>query len=71
MKKITINKSTVELETVDGAFFLNGQKTEHNLVKNPDGSFHLIIGDQSFDIDIVNTDVSKHSVQLLVNGRPL
>ncbi len=71
MKKITIHKSTVELESVDGAFIVYGHKHEPNLVKNPDGSLHLILGDHSFNIDVVSSDLTSKKINLLINGRPL
>ncbi|MCV9387694.1 acetyl-CoA carboxylase biotin carboxyl carrier protein subunit [Reichenbachiella ulvae] len=71
MKKITIHKSTIELESVDGAFVINGQRHEPNLVKNPDGSLHMLLGQHSFTIDIVSSDPKTKQVSLLIDGRPL
>ncbi|UXP32907.1 acetyl-CoA carboxylase biotin carboxyl carrier protein subunit [Reichenbachiella agarivorans] len=71
MKKITINKSTFELEEVEGAFFLNAKPYSLDMYQRHDGSIHIEHGCKSHLVEIVSVDAKTKTVSMIIDGRAI
>ncbi len=69
MAKIEVNNSAFEITREREDIFLNGTKAEYDLIKLPNGDYHLLLDDQSYTISVSGKDTSTGNLSLTVNGR--
>ncbi|SHK32512.1 Biotin-requiring enzyme [Reichenbachiella agariperforans] len=68
MKKVTIGKSTIELEKVDGAFLLNGVSVMLDIHQKTPVNYHVLHGSGSYMVEVVHIDRDRKVVNMLING---
>ena len=72
MAKITIDNDTVEiLRSEDGKLKIEDHVLEHDLIKINANSYHLLVNDRSYRIDIIDSDPLTGNLKLKVNGRTM
>lgn len=70
MMKVTLNKqSGFELEREGKTLKLNGSPLEYDLRETRPGSYHLLYKGQSFEIEVLHSDLLTKKHLITVNGK--
>lgn len=71
MKKIIVHENTIDIDQIDGVFYLNGHKQAADISKQEDGSLKLTLDNQTYTVDIVEIDKKDKIIKLLIDGKSL
>jgi biotin carboxyl carrier protein len=66
MYEIRVNGRAHQLEKVNGAYIINGQAAQMDLVQIDAHRFHLLLNHKSYTIELLRSEDKK--MELLVNG---
>ncbi len=69
MYKATVNQTSLELTLDDVGLTINGTRFEWNLIKTTDQSFHILLDNRSYNVEVVSADVQSKSFCFKINGR--
>ena len=68
MYKVSVNeKPEIEIKQVDGNYFIEGNASGFDVVKNNDGTFHALYKGKSYHIDVL--EQKAHSLLVKVNNK--
>ncbi len=69
MAKISIENSSFNIEKKEHFLSLNGKEISHDLLKNPNGKYHLIVDNLSYQIQVLQKETSSGKLILRINNR--
>jgi biotin carboxyl carrier protein len=69
MYKASVNQHVFDITSDDGAFQVNGQPLNWDLVKISDGRFHIQLDNKGYNAEVVAVEKETKSFQFKINGR--
>jgi biotin carboxyl carrier protein len=69
MAKIAINSTGFNVTKQDDKFLLNDQPVHFDLITLPNNSYHLILDNQSYTIEVLEKHTSSGDLRIKINGR--
>ena len=69
MYKATVNHSSFEIKLDNDGLIINDHRFDWNLLKISDQSFHILIDNKSYNVEVVSADVQSKSFCFKINGR--
>jgi len=69
MAKISIENSSFNIEKKEHFLSLNGKEISHDLLKNPNRKYHLIVDNLSYQIQVLQKETSSGKLILRINNR--
>jgi len=71
MKARINDKHDLVFEKKDQTVFVNDKEAKYDLIEIKPGTFHLIINNKSFNVDVVEAESKTKSYKLLVNNKTI
>jgi biotin carboxyl carrier protein len=69
MYKATVNRNSFKVTLDDSSIFVNKTPLNWDLTRVSDGFFHILLGNKSYNAEVVRVDNLSKSVILNVNGK--
>jgi biotin carboxyl carrier protein len=69
MAKINIGNNSFSISKDGDTILLDGKPVSHSLVSNPDGSYHMILDNISYRVEVLEKDTSTGNLILSLNNR--
>ena len=68
MAKIEVRSSSFEITKKGDEIRLDNENLDYDLIKLPNGQYHLIVDNKSFTIEVLSKDTNNGKLKLKVNG---
>ena len=69
MYKANVNQTSFEITPDDTGLIINGTRFEWNLLKISDESFHILLDNRSYNVEVISADAQSKSFCFKINGR--
>jgi len=69
MYKTTVNQSAFDISLDDQGLIINDSRFDWNLVKVSDSTFHILLDNKSYNVEVVSSDAQTKSFCFKINGR--
>lgn len=69
MYKATVNQTTFEITIDDNGLIINDARFHWNLLKISDETFHIILDNKSYSVEVVSVDAQTKSFCFKINGK--
>lgn len=69
MAKIEVNNAAFEITRQGKDIILNDSKVEYDLIKLPNGDYHLLLNGRSYTVSVNEKNTSTGDLSLTINGR--
>ena len=71
MAKIEVKNTQFEISKIDNQLVLDGKEPNYDIIKLPNGDYHLVLDNQSYTISVIEKNTSTGSLELSINGRTI
>lgn len=69
MAKIEVNNTAYEVTKKTAGLLINGNPTNYDIIKMPNGGYNLLLDNKSYSIQVQHKNPSTGDISLLINGR--
>ncbi len=69
MAKIAINNTWFNVSKENEQFHLNDKPINYDLIALPDGTYHLVLDNQSYTIEVLDKKTATGDLTITINGR--
>jgi biotin carboxyl carrier protein len=66
---VTENRKPWKIESKDGQYFIDGEEVSVDVYESSPSTFHLLLDNQSYRIQVVESDDAQRNFSFTVNGR--
>lgn len=63
------NNAVIEVSEEHGIWKINGGDTQTDVIQTGPGKFHLLLNNQSFDIELLSKDETGKQIDVAINGK--
>ncbi len=71
MAKIEVKNTQFEISKIDNQLVLDGKEPNYDIIKLPNGDYHLVLDNQSYTISVIEKNTSTGCLELSINGRTI
>ena len=69
MAQIEVNNSKFDINLEDENLLVDGKKANYDIIKLPNGDFHLMLDNKSYTITVLDKDTNTGHLSISINGR--